>query len=255
MSATAIAAGTASERRSTVGPFTFSDLTFAPGCVLPWHEHPRACLAVVVDGRVRKRFARSLLDLGNAGVVSMQPREPHEDEFGRAGARLVVVESDDGLPDAACERDWTVSLIALRIARELAQPDAFTPLALEGLAYELFAAVGRMRTATRAAPWLEEARERLHDRRLAAPSATDLARQLGVHPSHLARSFRRAYGDSLGGYARRLRLEWAAERLVQTDVKLVCLARDAGFVDQSHFTRAFKRQFGVTPGHYRSAHR
>jgi AraC-like DNA-binding protein len=73
--------------------------------------------------------------------------------------------------------------------------------------------------------------------------------------SHLARSFRLAYGDSLGGYARRLRLEWAATQLVRSEEPLAYLAAKAGFVDQSHFTRAFRCEFGLTPGRYRSAHR
>jgi AraC family transcriptional regulator len=76
-----------------------------------------------------------------------------------------------------------------------------------------------------------------------------------VHPSHLARSFRTYYRESLGGCARRLRLEWAAEKLARSDVPLASLATEAGFVDQSHFTRAFKGQFGMTPARYRAAHR
>ena len=98
-------------------------------------------------------------------------------------------------------------------------------------------------------------REILHERFLEPPSAHEVATEVGVHPSHLARAFRATYGDSLGGYARGLRLDWAAERLVRTDEPLVVLAADAGFVDQSHFTRAFKRRFGLTPARYRRAHR
>jgi AraC-like DNA-binding protein len=54
---------------------------------------------------------------------------------------------------------------------------------------------------------------------------------------------------------RRLRVEWAASRLVSSDTPLSRLALEAGFVDQSHFTRAFKGRFGITPARYRTAHR
>jgi AraC family transcriptional regulator len=255
MSATEIAAGTTRRRALRAGAFALSDISFAPGRRLPWHEHPNACVAVVVEGAVRKRFARTGAELGHGGVVAMPPVEPHEDDFGREGARLVVVEAGDGVDAVSCFRDWGATLLALRIARELDEPDAFTPLALEGLALELTAAAARGPAVRRAEPWLERARELLHERCLAPPSATELASAVGVHPSHLARAFRARFGDSPGGYARRLRLEWAAERLVRSDTPLVRLAAEAGFVDQSHFTRAFRRLYGLTPARYRAAHR
>jgi AraC family transcriptional regulator len=146
-------------------------------------------------------------------------------------------------------------LLAARAARELAVPDAFTPLALEGLALELLAVVGRGPLDPRPPSWLLNAHELLQERFRDPPNAAEIAAQVDVHPSHLARSFRLHYGDSLGGHARRLRLEWAAGRLDRTDISLACIAAEAGFVDQSHFTRAFKRHFGVTPARYRNAHR
>ena len=255
MGATEIVAGTTRRRALRAGAFALSDISFAPGQRLAWHEHPHACIAVVVEGAVRKRFARTGADLAHGGVVAMPPVEPHEDEFGCNGARLVVVEADEGVQAVSCFQDWEATVLAFRVARELAEPDAFTPLALEGLALELLAAAARGPAVRRPEPWLERARELLGERCLAPLSAAELAGEVGVHPSHLARAFRAHFGDSPGGYARRLRLEWAAERLVRSDVPLVCLAREAGFVDQSHFTRAFKRRFGLTPARYRSAHR
>jgi len=251
----AIAAGTSSGNGVHTGGFDVSEIVFPAGRRLGWHEHPRACVAVVVDGMVRKRFARGGGELDFGAVVAMPCLEPHEDVFGRQGARLVVVEADDGIKSVSWFRDWSATLTAFRIARELAAPDAFTPLALEGLALELTAIAARGPVEARQPPWLEQARELLHERCPAPPSAAELAIEVGVHPSHLARSFRVAYGDSLGGYARRLRLEWAATQLVCSDEPLAYLAAKAGFVDQSHFTRAFRCQFGLTPGRYRSAHR
>jgi AraC family transcriptional regulator len=57
---------------------------------------------------------------------------------------------------------------------------------------------------------------------------------------------------SVGEYLRRLRLDWAASQLAATETPLALLAAEAGFADQSHFTRAFKRHAGLTPARYRS---
>ena len=62
-------------------------------------------------------------------------------------------------------------------------------------------------------------------------------------------------GNRLGECARRLRLQWAAQELAVDDRPLVEVAVEAGFCDQSHFTRAFGRQYGVTPARFRAMHR
>jgi AraC family transcriptional regulator len=250
-----VAVGTSSARGIDAGRFSVHEVGFPPDRRLPWHAHPHGCIAVVVDGAVRKRFSHEERDAGGGTVVTMPPEEPHEDCFGRDGARIVVVQTDEGVDSVALFRDWAAVDIALRIGSELAEPDALTPLAVEGLALELSVAARRGPSVVAPARWVETVREILHDRFLDPPSACEVAAEVGVHPSHLARTFRAHYGDSPGAYTRRLRLEWAAERLVRTEEPLVVLAADAGFVDQSHFTRAFKRRFGLTPARYRLAHR
>ena len=76
-----------------------------------------------------------------------------------------------------------------------------------------------------------------------------------MHPGHLARVFRVKYGTSVGAYVRGLRLTWAAERLADSDDAIARIAYEAGFFDQSHFTRMFRRHFGFTPHAYRCAAR
>jgi len=73
-----------------------------------------------------------------------------------------------------------------------------------------------------------------------------------VHPAHLARVFRAREGCSIGEFARRCRIEWAASQLATTSASLSTLAHAAGFCDQSHFTRVFARQLGMSPGRYRT---
>jgi AraC family transcriptional regulator len=83
----------------------------------------------------------------------------------------------------------------------------------------------------------------------------DLAREVAVHPAHLARAFRQQFGTSVGGYVRRLRLDRAAAELERSDKALAAIALAAGFADQSHFTRSFRRHTGFTPGAYRRGRR
>jgi AraC family transcriptional regulator len=254
MRAVAVDAGTKTRSSASVGTFDVSDVEFGPGAKLGWHSHPRACVAVLVTGVVRKRFVRQVADAGEGTLVTMPAHEPHEDLFGRDGARIVVVENDV-LDSVGWFRDWTAVQVALRVARELELDDSFTPLALEGLSLELLALAGRGPSGPPVSAWLREAHDALCECFREPPTTAEIAEQVGVHPAHLAREFRLHYGDSLGGFVRRLRLEWAAGRLITADTSLACLAFEAGFADQSHFTRAFKRRFGITPGRYRHLHR
>jgi AraC family transcriptional regulator len=253
VSAVAVSEGTTRQASVAAGPFRVSEVVFPPGRRLPWHAHPYACLAVVVDGVVGKRFRRLEADAGAGALISMPPEEPHEDRFGRTGAAIVVVEAKEGVgPDVTCSSDGGGALVALRIRRELAAPDAFTPLAVEGLALELFALAGRSRVPARPERWVERVHATVQERFRERLEPRAIAAELDVHPAHLHRAFRARYGETLGEYVRRLRLEWAAREMVVTDKPLAFLAVEAGFCDQSHFTRAFKRQFGVTPARFRA---
>lgn len=78
-----------------------------------------------------------------------------------------------------------------------------------------------------------------------------LAREIGIHPIHLSRVFRRVHRISIRDYLRRVRIRFACRRIRRPDVRLADLAQTAGFADQSQFTRAFKEVMGVTPGRYR----
>jgi AraC family transcriptional regulator len=151
-------------------------------------------------------------------------------------------------------RAVAATAIGRRIVAELHAADDCWPLAAEGLVLELLALAGRAGAAgaERRPAWLQDVREQLHERAPAAASLSALARDAGVHPAHLARSFRRAFGVTVGDYARTLRLEWATTRLADEDTSLAEVAAGAGFADQSHFTRAFRRHTGVTPGRYRA---
>jgi AraC family transcriptional regulator len=94
-------------------------------------------------------------------------------------------------------------------------------------------------------------RQRAAQRSRAGSPSEIVAAELGVAPVRLARAFRRAYGESPGEYDRRQRIHKACERLAAGDTALATIAAELGFADQSHFTRVFRRQVGITPGVWR----
>jgi AraC family transcriptional regulator len=80
---------------------------------------------------------------------------------------------------------------------------------------------------------------------------TQIAQVVGVHPVYLATAFRKKFGLTIGEFVRKLRIEHACDELIKGDLPLAAIALDAGFVDQSHFSKVFKLQVGTTPANYR----
>ncbi len=101
--------------------------------------------------------------------------------------------------------------------------------------------------------WLERVRNILEQRFAEPFKLSEIAAEAGVHPVHLAREFRKHYGTSVGEYLRRVRIEYACRELMGSNAAVTNIAFAAGFADQSHFSRTFKRLCGTTPGRYRAS--
>lgn len=101
--------------------------------------------------------------------------------------------------------------------------------------------------------WLERVRNILEQRFAEPFKLSEIAAEAGVHPVHLAREFRKHYGSSVGEYLRRVRIEYACRELLGSNAAVTNIAFAAGFADQSHFSRTFKRLCGTTPGKYRAS--
>jgi AraC-like DNA-binding protein len=78
----------------------------------------------------------------------------------------------------------------------------------------------------------------------------DLARAAGLSRFQLHRGFMQAFGEPPHRYILHSRVG-LARRLLKAGEAPAQAALAAGFCDQSHLNRAFVRQFGVSPGHYR----
>jgi AraC family transcriptional regulator len=83
-------------------------------------------------------------------------------------------------------------------------------------------------------------------------SLTVLADIACLSPYHFSRSFKEAAGVGPQRYVIQRRVERAKRLMRQTRQPLTLIALEAGFADQSHFTIAFRREIGVTPGRFRA---
>lgn len=260
--------GSPSFRSLELDGFGITEAWFPATEVLPRHTHDRACVAVMMDGSFDLRLTGKVYQCSPTSVFTEPAGEAHANYIGPRGAHVVVVQPDPTCTDllqpftgllgrAAHSHHAGLTERASRLARELDSADDLSALAAEGIVLEMLVDLARLDYGgTRRPPqWLLRAQELLHAR-FAEPVRTgELADAVGVHPAHLARGFRTHYGLSMGTYVRRLRLDWAARELVRSDTSLAAVALAAGFADQSHFTRFFKRHTGQTPHAYRTMRR
>ena len=153
---------------------------------------------------------------------------------------------------AAMLRDTASVAAAFRITREIGCGGDVA--LLEAGAWEMLASLHKSTPKPRPMlpTWAYQAYEAVMD--MANDThlrIADVAANLGVHPVHLARVFRQAWGCSPGDLLRWRRVDHASGLLRREQLSVAEVALTVGFADQSHMTRAFQAQYGMTPTHYR----
>jgi AraC family transcriptional regulator len=231
---------------------------------IPTHCHENAFFYLVVQGNCQERSGGRERIIEPASLVFHPAQEPHANrwigtegrcfhvEFG-VGWRQRLEEQGLKLECPTEHRGGLPTWFASRLYHEFQHPDEASSLAMEGLTLELLAEVvrtPRMIHTPLPPRWLGQAREILHDRFTDSLDVETIARTVNVHPSHLVRAFRQQYGCTMGDYIRSLRVEFACRQLSVSDASLADIALNAGFSDQSHFCKTFKRLTGLTPAQY-----
>ncbi len=84
-----------------------------------------------------------------------------------------------------------------------------------------------------------------------ALTVEDIARQAFLSVPHLYRIFPYMTGCTVGRYIRKRRLTASSYALCHTDKRIIDIAFDFQFQSQESYIRAFKSEFGITPGEYR----
>jgi AraC family transcriptional regulator len=214
-------------RIEEAGSMVLTETIYEPGMNLPSHSHGSDHLAILLEG--------SYLEQSSQGVYLCLPGDAvhygtdihHSNLFGNRVGRCLNFEFQPGEAPSTCQVNC--SYVPTEIRSLLASAGRDVKPGISG--------------------WLETARRKIDH----FPSFTmsTLAQEVGVHPSYLAKSFRRAFGLSVGQYATLARVRYGARNLIETDTSIAEIAFDAGFFDQSHFSNTFQRITGFTPAHLR----
>lgn len=258
-----------SARHSTVLPgieaiSILSDRTF------PRHSHDEFGIGVLLDGAQDSWSGRGLVEAQAGDVITVNPGELH-DGIGRPDrtrhwrmlflSPAALAEVLD-IPADGFEMEHPVlrrhsARPAVEAAIAAATSDRPDPnrieeallLAIHGTSSQ----TERLdrRTAPSHSPSVARVRDRIEAEADGPLSLADHAATAGLSRFQILRRFAHEVGTTPHGYLTQHRVK-LARRAIAAGSPLADAAVASGFADQSHMTRAFARQIGMSPGRYRS---
>jgi len=253
-------------KKQLVSSFLLKELVYSPNIEIPKHNHENAIFCMAVKGGCTEIYGRKSRDYKPYCISFLPVYCTHSLKTYREGMRAFSInispswlermrEYSLNVEDSVfCSRGNLIQL-QIRLYQESQNIDEASPIAVEGLVLEMLAETLRLQIRGQLGQppyWLIQAREIVHEQFSVNLSLDEIARQVAVHPVHLARMFRKYYRCTIGDYVRKIKIENACREILTTEISLIEIALKNGFSDQSHFTRIFKRLKGMTPADYRA---
>ncbi len=235
----------------------------------PMHVHDTWTLLIVDDGAVRYDLDRHQRGTPRDTVSLLPPNVPHNGSpatphgFHKRVIYLDTTQLDESLTGSAVDGPDLVDPLLRRrvgqlhavLARRGDEFEAESRLAL--VTERLREHLSDQEPLGRARPGPDHSvarnlRDLLDERLLEALTLKQAAGLVHAHPTHLVRVFSAAFGIAPHQYVTSRRVD-LARRLLLDGRPPGEVAAAAGFYDQSHLARHFKRVVGVTPGRYARA--
>ncbi|WP_242597191.1 helix-turn-helix transcriptional regulator [Billgrantia sulfidoxydans] len=244
-------------------------MSLASDRAFPRHSHDQYGIGVIATGGQRSWSGVGQVEALAGDLITVNPGEMH-DGVPLGGTRRAwhmlyfdppLVRQLVGGPDSPMEmtRPTLNDPLLLGLMHQLFRRLDAVPgdeLGLEESCCQLIGAAFSRHGSRRFDPGFPDniarVRERLDDAPQQAVTLSELAELAGLSRFQLLRGFSRALGITPHAYLLQRRV-LLARRLIATGQALSQAALEAGFSDQSHMSRAFSRQFGLSPGRYRHA--
>ena len=252
-------------KRHACSGLLLSELKHYTGRRLPEHSHQLASLCLLLGGDYSEWLGQKIVSYKPLTVLFQPPGLTHRDEVGECGGHFFTVEMEprwmeylreySAVPASGTSTQvGDLTWLAMRLYREFHEPDACSPLAVEGLVMTMLTDVTRIRAKgeRRAPRWLKRAVDLIRDEFRENLTISGVAAEVGIHPYHLSRVFQQFHRQTVSEFVNRQRVQFACQELTKSEKGLAEIALTAGFTDQSHFTRVFRQVTGITPRAFRN---
>jgi AraC family transcriptional regulator len=232
-----------------------------PEMTIVRHCHEASHIQIIVDGHYITEADSNEPDCGSMTMLWIPAGTVHRDRFKTRGGSFVSVSFSDEVlraldgcsPPPEPRRMPSCNPMANAIVREMRAIDDFSALAVEGIALQLLAQIGRAWKScdVRTSRLLRRVDEILNERFREKLSLQSVAADAGTSPRAVSHLLHQVYGSSLAGVIRNLRVHYATRCMAEKGLSLPQIALSSGFSDQAQFTKAFREVMGQTPAAFR----
>lgn len=238
-----------------------SETSYNPFFTIPCHYHKNHYLCYVLKGDFSEFSSKKEIACTKGDIIIHPRYQEHSNFFSKSGGLCFNVEMTGMFQKELSllnissyqvlkKENPFIKSIVDRIYMEFKNYDCFSEWIIEGLLLELMGTISRQVHDQGSSYWFKKAKKIIDENYGKEVSTAFVAGELNVSASHLAREFRKAAGMTLGEYLRVSRIQQACQQLKKQDPDISQIAFELGFTDQSHFTKVFRRQMGITPRKY-----
>lgn len=252
-------------KQHKVSAFTLTERFYPPHFKTPKHAHEDALFCLVLDGNYTETYGKKQRECLPQTALFHACDDPHAEHFHENGGHSFIVEikptwiknirEQVKFPNISADfRNGNLPQLGTKLYQEFKKFDSLSPIIIEGLILEITGETARQslfKTKNQKPIWLTKVESYLHERFAEPFSLKEVAKFVEIHPVHLAQTFRKFNRTTVGNYLRQIRIENARQELTKSNKTLSQISFDNGFSDQSHFSRLFKREYGVSPNEYR----
>lgn len=218
------------------------------------HSHDYLQLIIPMDDTLEIRLADRTLQVHTDEVCFLSPGVQHHCIY---SSRLILIDIPDSMFNKRDRQILAQPLIcpllpALKPFVDLIYNEIIAGPDKEAIRYLYYYLYHKIMHEQNGAKVLTRSQQYIHQHFAESISVADLAALENYNVTYFNEWFKSLTGHSPVAYLRRIRVEEACRRLLETDLDVGAIAEQVGYENHSSFTRAFKQIMGMSPQDYRT---